>query len=901
MRDEQKTKAQLIEELHVLRERDRELAEPSGDQPSGDDDEARWSTPRRFEHIFEHLPMACAFVDTLTGQLLQVNHAICELLGYSAEELVTLRVGDITHTRGSSSINEERMADVVAGKVDSYRIDKTYKKKDGDLVPAILYSRIVRAIDGGPLYSVSIIEDISQRIASEQKYRRLFDAGPDSIVLNDPVTGMILDVNKPTESLYGYTRDELLNMRSLDLSAEPEKTLESIARAEEGTLRLVSARHHRKKDGTVFPVEITLSNFIEEGRRVVSGATRDITDRMRSEEALRESGRMQSGLINAVSDALFVIEPDGTYVIVNQELARRLGKTVDELIGCNAYDLLPEEVAMGRRECGVQVCSRGEPLELVDERDGRTLESRVYPIKDDSGEVVQLAVFGRDITEAKRTDKALVKSSLIIESTTDAIITTDVSGDITFWNRGAERLYGYQMEEVIGRSVGILYREKDLTVLDSMMAELMAGNKIPSIEVVLIHKDDREIDVLLSLTTINEEDGRIVELVGITKDITERKQMERELLRMEHLRAVGELSSGVSHNLNNILTGVLGPAEMMHRRTSDPDDLKDLGHIINSGERARDLAHRLYLSVRGIQEDALEAVDVNQVVREAVQATRPRWKDETEARNLWIDVVSDLGDVPGIKGTPSQAHDILINLIFNAVDAMPGGGRITIETSVVEEHVRLRFSDTGEGMDAETLHHIFDPFYTTKLERGTGLGLSTVQNTIIQWEGKIDVKSTPGQGTTFTLLLPMWDQDIVTTTEGRGAHINRTGRLLIVDDDEGVRDVLFRLLSPNHEVEMYSGARAALVDIAPGKYDAALLDLGMEELAGDELAIQLLGVDPSIATVLITGWELRESDPRRTPFDFFLKKPLGDLGEIEDLVARAIALHDERAGGATSP
>jgi signal transduction histidine kinase len=238
-------------------------------------------------------------------------------------------------------------------------------------------------------------------------------------------------------------------------------------------------------------------------------------------------------------------------------------------------------------------------------------------------------------------------------------------------------------------------------------------------------------------------------------EIAERKQMEQELIHLERLRAVGELSAGVSHNLNNILTNVLGPAQLLQRKIDDPKLLCEVDDIIISAKRARDLVRELHLSVRTAGEESLSSVAVDEVVQQAVQTSRPRWKDEPEGQGIAIEMVTQWGGVPSIKGTEAGLHNILTNLIFNAVDAMPEGGRIDICTQMVEDMVQIRFSDTGTGMDEETRRRVFEPFFTTKMDIGTGLGLSTVHNTVEGWGGTIEVDSTPGEGTTFILRFPI--------------------------------------------------------------------------------------------------------------------------------------------------
>ena len=242
----------------------------------------------------------------------------------------------------------------------------------------------------------------------------------------------------------------------------------------------------------------------------------------------------------------------------------------------------------------------------------------------------------------------------------------------------------------------------------------------------------------------------------LQREIDERRQMEQELVRLERLRAVGELSAGISHNLNNILTSVLGPAQMLKQLSGDPEVLSEADEIIASACRARDLVHRLHLSVRGAEEE-LGPVRVDEVVLEAVQATRPQWKEQSEARGIAVEIVTQLEEVTPVRGTSTGLYDALINLISNAVDAMRQGGIIRIRARMAGEEVTLEVTDTGTGMDEETRRRVFEPFFTTKMNVGTGLGLSMAYQTVAGWGGDMRVESAPGKGTTFTLQLPVWD------------------------------------------------------------------------------------------------------------------------------------------------
>ena len=247
---------------------------------------------------------------------------------------------------------------------------------------------------------------------------------------------------------------------------------------------------------------------------------------------------------------------------------------------------------------------------------------------------------------------------------------------------------------------------------------------------------------------------------------------------------------------------------------------------------------------------------MNTVVQEAIQVTRPRWKDEAESRGVAIEVVTELEDVPPIKGTASGLHDIFVNLALNAADAMPEGGTMTIRTRAVEKGVQITVTDTGIGMNEAVRRRVFEPFFTTKLDVGSGLGLSMAHGAVTRWRGEIGVESAPGKGTTFTIVLPVWTGPVAqaeATVEGAKRHMRRA-RVLIVEDNEGVRCLLLRLLGQNHDVEAVGDGEQALEGFAPGKYDVALIDLGMPGMPGDVVAQRMRRADPALAAVLVTGW-----------------------------------------------
>lgn len=381
------------------------------------------------------------------------------------------------------------------------------------------------------------------------------------------------------------------------------------------------------------------------------------------------------------------------------------------------------------------------------------------------------------------------------------------------------------------------------------------------------------------------------------RDITREKRAAVEMLRLERLRALGQMAAGISHNLNNILTTVIGPARMLEKQIEDPSLRTEIEYIIRSARRARDLVRRLNEAVRGGADTDIRSIPVNKIVQEAIDLTRSIWKDEAESKGIDIAVRTELGEVPNVKATRSGMLDILVNLLLNAVDAMPAGGEILICSEPAEGDVRLTVGDNGVGMNEQTLKRVFEPFFTTKAEIGTGLGLSTVFGAITRWGGTVDVSSSPGKGTKFVFILPAADEETPRPESHKHPAEVRSAKILVVEDVEPIRSLLDRVLSKKHTVKATEDGEEALRFFATGDYDVAVIDLGLSGIPGDRIVRVLRQSDPSLATILISGWELDEDDPRLGEFDFHLRKPFDDLEAVQDVIADAVRLRDAREEG----
>ena len=478
----------------------------------------------------------------------------------------------------------------------------------------------------------------------------------------------------------------------------------------------------------------------------------------------------------------------------------------------------------------------------------------------------------------------------VVKQSNDGIFLVDIDdGQILDSNPAVQRQLGYSADELLHLTLYDIDAHNRESV-DENIEEILANHEHYLGSRRYNRKNGTMVDVEVSVHLISYG-GREV-MCALVRDITDRRLLENEMVRLERMRALGEMAQGIAHNFNNILAVVLGYSELARDRVKDPICAADMDEVISSALRGEELVQRLTQAVRQEEDTDLEPVNLNSVIPQVLEATRPRWKDETEAKGQSIEVVTKLSDTPPIRGSDSGIHDILINLLFNAVDALPDGGTITIETRHVSSYVVCTITDTGVGMDEETRGRVFEPFFTTKMDVGTGLGLATVYGTVNRWGGEIRVESARGRGTTFVLRLPVWTEPQV--VEQAQAHVRRLVRranVLVVEDDEAICGMLTKMLSDEHLVEHSLDGREALERFASGAYDVVLIDLGMPDLSGDQVALTVKEKNPKVSTVLITGWVLEDSDPRLKAFDFTLEKPVR-AAVLRDIVAQAVELRD---------
>lgn len=622
----------------------------------------------------------------------------------------------------------------------------------------------------------------------------------------------------------------------------------------------------------------------------------DVSDVTRASQALQDSEARLRSVIEGMPLVLWATDAEGHFTLSEGRSLQTLGLKPGEVVGQSVFDVyagVPSIIESTQRAL------RGEAHDSTVQVGDVLFEVHYQPMVDPAGEVTGLIGVAADVTERRRIADELAASEQkyreLVEQINDVIYSVDELGVVTYVSPAMEPLAGYTREEVIGHPFTRFVHEDDVPVIRDRFLRVMGGGSGQLTDLRVVTKEGETL-WMQTTSRLVVEDGRVVGLRGVLVDVSERRQTALELSRLERLRVLGEMSAGISHNLNNILVGILGPADLLRMTNAAPDVAQATEEILAAGERARELVERLGRTVRGERDPSLQAVALNNHIHEVVQMARPRWKDDAEARGVRIDLVEDLGEIPPIAASAAEIDELLLNLIFNAVDAMPAGGSITLTTRSVEGAVMLDVTDTGVGIDEETRQRLFEPFFTTKTEIGSGLGLSTVFGSINRWGGSITVLSALGEGATFCLRFPLWQDASAQPAAHRSAAAQvRRATMLIVDDDPATGRVLSRLLSGTHHIEVCSGATEALSRFAPGRFDVAFIDLGMPGMPGDQVATQLRRADPLLATVLITGWHLSSDDPRLAVFDLRISKPFSDMDLVLDTVAQAVELRDQRA------
>lgn len=603
---------------------------------------------------------------------------------------------------------------------------------------------------------------------------------------------------------------------------------------------------------------------------------------------------LSSSILEAIPDAIAAVNRQGIIIQVNSQTEAMFGYTRDELIGQKIEILVPERQRgmhdQHREEFHARPKIRrmGSGLDLYGRRrDGSEfpVEISLSPVTIGDTMVVLSAI--RDITDRKRIEQQLRQASeeldrrksrelresqnrlaLIVDSSHDAIIGKNLDGIITHWNKGAEQMYGYSAEKVIGQHISMLCPKDRPDEIPLILEKIRRGEQVPYFESIRVTKDGRRLNVSISVSPIQDADGRIVGASAIARNITAQKKIEDQLRHSQKMEAVGRLAGGLAHDFNNLLGIVTACTELLYART-DQENLEYIEGIREAAKRGAVLTKQM-LAFSRKQQVQPQVLDLNERLREVTKLLRPLMGDDVEIALLPRTKLSV------IEVDPGQLDQVVLNLAVNARDAMPKGGRLMMETGVFDfdeafardhgitmagRYVMLAISDNGIGMDEVTRSRIFEPFFTTKeMGKGTGLGLATVYGIVKQSGGDIWVYSEPDRGTTFKIYFPSAEHKIGIAPEQETEFVpaRREGvTILLAEDDPLMRRLTKKMLEQHgysvlESADGHTALQAASTDHR--KIDLVLTDVVMKGMSGPELALRLMDKHPEMKVVYMSGY-----------------------------------------------
>jgi PAS domain S-box-containing protein len=552
-------------------------------------------------------------------------------------------------------------------------------------------------------------------------------------------------------------------------------------------------------------------------------------------EITRRAKKEWETTFDAMSDGIFIFDKDGRLIRVN-----RAGAAMEEswphlMIGRHCSDILHvynEGSSLVERTIAD---GRGTTVEITPERYNRPLLVSIEPIFESAGQTTGAVCTARDLSELRKVEAvARERQSLltnILESVRDPICALDTGGHFLWINTASTAISGYRSEELIGHHFTEMLYPADREMAVENFQSAVEGQP-RSFEVRYLTSGGEVRDALYHHAPLIV-DGRTTGVLGIARDITEHKEQQKRAAQADKLRALGQLASGVAHDFNNALAAILGRAQLMRRQVQSEALTRNLDIIQTAAEDAAQTVRRIQTFARQSKEKEFEMLEAGSLLHDAMEITRTRWENEARMRGLYYDVSIEADEALYTSGNASELREVFVNLIVNAVDAMPFGGELRIAAKQEGDRLSLRFTDTGTGMPEEVRERIFEPFYTTKGANGTGLGLAVSYSIIERHAGQISVESEPGKGTTFEIDLPAAVPEGVAAEPEPEAARTPTLSVLVIDDEQFVRETLSDMLAAlDHEVAMAASGHEALEMLAAESFDLVFTDLSMPGMDG---------------------------------------------------------------------
>jgi PAS domain S-box-containing protein len=769
----------------------------------------------------------------------------------------------------------------------------------------------------------TVVPDAGQTGSSEENaafLAAIVDSSDDAII-GKTTEGIVTSWNRAAETIYGYSSLEIIG-KSVSILF-PAGSCENLSYILDKIKRSERVDHYetlrRRKDGKIINVSLSVSPIRDKAGKVIGASTicRDITERKRLEEELREAREWFQVTLHSIGDAVIATDSSGNVTFLNPVGAQLTGWSPEEAAGrplCEVFRVINEKSRKPAENIVERVLRDGCIVNLANHtaliaRDGREtpIEDSAAPILDSSGNIIGVVLIFHDVTERRRAEHKLNSSKALLQ---DIEILTRVGGweydcasKRMTWTDEVYRIYGVSPRAWDPSDIEhhiSFYCSNDREIIRKAFGCALEHAKPFDLELSVV-KPSGEQAWVRTIGQPEVRDGRILRVYGNIMDITDRKRLEQEqervraqLRQAQKMEALGTLAGGIAHDFNNVLGIIMGYTEMAKLELEPKHPVvANLDEILGASNRAKALVKQILAFSRRTEQQKI-SLQLSLVVKEAMQILRPSLPSTIEINLKAHSKASVLAD-------PTQMHQVLMNLCANAAHAMHENGgvlEVSLKDIVLSEtsdwqdlelgkYVELKVRDTGYGIDPQIMELIFDPFFTTKgVGEGTGLGLSVVHGIVKSHGGDIRVQSTRGKGTTFTVLIPALQNGSPGQKISREFCLPRGHeRVLVVDDEPLLAAMVKKMLEKQgyDVVSRTNGIEAleAFRNQPPDKrFDLVITDMTMPHCTGAELAREIAKIEPSAPVILMTGFSSK--------IDSKLIKSLG----IKALLMKPVAIGD---------